>query len=247
MNNIIALHGWGQSKQVWFQQPYLHAIDLPGHGEASPCDSHAWLDHIEAEILQIHANHRQPMILMGWSLGGQLAIAVAQRLREAGIIQGLVLLATTPCFRQKDTWIHGCDDDVWQGFQQAAAQNNSKLMSRFFQMMLHGDILTRQQRNHIAKHAINRDHQPSITALKAGLSMLDSFDFRQTIQSITLPTLILHGEQDAIVPIAAAHFLDQHMPNSQMHVFKDCGHAPFLTHHGALNQLLESWCQNISA
>ncbi|MDX8382500.1 MAG: alpha/beta fold hydrolase [Ghiorsea sp.] len=242
--NIIALHGWAQSSQIWFQQPFLHSLNLPGHGGCQLRESEDWLNHLETEILLLAKD--KPFILMGWSLGGQLALAIEQRLRDAQHIKGLILVSSTPCFRQQHDWQHGCSNDIWQGFSQAAQQENTKLMSRFFQMMLHGDKLSRQERNQLAIQAINRHLKPSSAALTSGLSLLSTLDSRPSLQSITTPTLIIHGQQDAIVPIQAGEYLAQNIPSSQFHTFKDCGHAPFLSQHSKFNQLLESWCQNIS-
>ena len=242
--NIIALHGWAQSTQIWFQQPFLHSLNLPGHGGCQPLDSQSWLAHLEAEILLLAKG--QPFILMGWSLGGQLALVLEQRLRAQQCIKGLVLVSSTPCFRQQHDWKHGCSDDIWQSFAQAAQQEDPKLKSRFFQTMLHGDKLSRQERNQLARQAVNRQLQPSLAGLTSGLSMLSTLDLRPTLQGIAVPTLIVHGQHDAIVPIQAGEYLAENIPTSQFHTFKNCGHAPFLSQHSKFNNILEPWCQNIS-
>jgi len=247
---IIFLHGWGQSSQIWQQQikyftplTRVYAINLPGHGGANNIPSEQWLAHLTHEI-QHHINtHHQPTLLVTWSLGGQIALKI-----YANIIglSGLALISTTPSFRQQTTWTHGCSDDVWQGFTQAAETQNPKLMQRFFQMMLHGDKLSRHALRDTAKTAINKDNPPTTQGLQAGLSLLSDLDLRQNLASITCPTLVVHGQQDVIVPVQAGQYLAEHIPNAELQIFKDCGHAPFLTHHVAFNQLLESWWKNLS-
>ncbi len=248
--NIIFLHGWGQSVQIWHEQnkhfsplTRMFCVNLPGHGGAADVTQDEWLHHLSAEI-QHHINtHTQPTILVGWSLGGQIALALQAQLNN---LSGLVLVSTTPCFRQKDDWKHGCSDEVWQGFTQAATTQNPKLMQRFFQMMLHGDKLTRQGIREIAKTAIDKNNPPTSTGLQAGLSLLSDLDERDKLASISRPTLVVHGKQDAVVSVQAGQYLAAHIPNTQLQIFEDCGHAPFLTHHVAFNQLLESWWKNLS-
>ena len=253
--HIIFLHGWGQSAQIWHQQTQhfspltrSYAINLPGHGGSPDIEVETWLTHVQHEIQHHIDTHKQPTILVGWSLGGQIALKLQQKLEG---LSGLVLVSTTPRFRQHDdrqtSWEYGCNDEIWQGFQQAANEQNPKLMQRFFHMMLHGDKLSRKDLQTIAAQAINKSFPPTTQALQTGLHFLSEFDFRDDLKAINLPTLVVHGKQDVIVPIEAGQYLAQHIPQSQQHIFEDCGHAPFLTHHVAFNQTLESWWKNISA
>ncbi len=248
--HIIFLHGWGQSAQIWHQQlkhfsplTRSYAINLPGHGGASDRPQEDWLAHLSQEIQHHIDTHNQPTILVGWSLGGQMALHLQQNLE--GLI-GMVLVSTTPRFRQHYDWKHGCSNDVWQGFSQAASEQNPKLMQRFFQMMLHGDKLERRAIQNIAKQAINKTYSPSPQTLQTGLHFLSTLDLRDKLKDIQLPNLIIHGAQDVIVPVAAGQYLAQQIPHAQQHIFEDCGHAPFLTHHVAFNQLLEQWCKTLS-
>jgi pimeloyl-ACP methyl ester carboxylesterase len=55
-------------------------------------------------------------------------------------------------------------------------------------------------------------------------------DLRPEIPRLTLPTLILHGDQDAIVPVASSKWLADKIPNSRLSVIKGAGHVPSVTH-----------------
>jgi len=249
--NIIFLHGWGQSAQVWHQQmthfsplTRTYAINLPGHGGACDVKQTQWITHLTQDVEHHINTHKQPTILVGWSLGGQIALALQAELQDK--LAGLVLVSTTPTFRQQHDWLHGCSDEVWQGFEQASQQQTPKLMQRFFQMMLHGDKLSRKDMKNIAKVTINKGYPPTNQGLTTGLNLLSDLDNRACLGDIQLPTLVIHGAQDVIVPTKAGQYLAAHIPNTQLQIFEDCGHAPFLTHHVAFNQLLESWWKNLS-
>jgi len=248
--HFIFLHGWGQSTQIWHQQMHNYAcfkdasfINLPGHGVATEAHQDDWLSQLTEQIQLDIGDHNQPSILIGWSLGGQVVLAIETQLSD---LKGLVLISTTPRFRQSSDWTSGCSDEVWQGFSQAAMHSTPKLMQRFFQMMIMGDNLSRTELQLIAKESINKVTPPSPQALHAGLALLSSLDLRSNLKKISLPTLILHGAQDVIVPLAAGQYLADHIPNAKSHVFQDCGHAPFLSHHVAFNQVLELWWKNLS-
>lgn len=56
--------------------------------------------------------------------------------------------------------------------------------------------------------------------------------------SIRVPTLIVWGQQDRVVPVAHAHIARKTIPNSQMHIFDRCGHAPMLERPDEFNALV---------
>jgi pimeloyl-ACP methyl ester carboxylesterase len=58
----------------------------------------------------------------------------------------------------------------------------------------------------------------------------DGIDLRPQVSQITLPTLIVHGAKDRIVPVEAAGWLASQMPNSRLCIIEDAGHVPTLTH-----------------
>jgi len=235
--SLVFLHGWGQSKQVWFEQqstfPQAYYLNLPGHGSQPVSDD--WLRDIHARCTDT------PFTLVGWSLGGMLAMQLADTYPES--VRSLVLVNSTPRFRQADDWQHGCDAPTFQAFEQGLAGNESKTMSRFFALMFQDTSLSRSIYNHIARQAVDRTHPVDSTALQHGLMLLSQLDLRPTLAEIKQPTLILHGQQDSVIPVQAGQYLAEHISSTHWQSFEDCGHAPFLTHSQAFNSILESWCQ----
>ena len=61
--------------------------------------------------------------------------------------------------------------------------------------------------------------------LVAGLEYLLSADFRSKVPIIHIPVLILHGAEDRIIPVAAAEWLNGHLPDSRLRIFEHDGHA----------------------
>jgi len=239
MRPLVFIHGWGQSKQIWHQQqasfPHAIFLNLPGHG-GEP-DSANWLESLENKL------PKEPCILVGWSLGGMLSMQLALAYPER--IKGLALINSTPCFSQKDGWIHGCSDNLLQDFKQGIEQQAAKTMSRFFALMLHGENITRQQFNAIARAAVDRNQPCSAQGMQEGLRLLEYLDLRDQISHIHQPTIIMHGDNDAVIPVQASDFLAKNIPNSTLHHFETCGHAPFLTKTKIFHSLLESWCHTI--
>ncbi|HVS78290.1 MAG TPA: alpha/beta fold hydrolase, partial [Steroidobacteraceae bacterium] len=119
---LVLLHGWGLNVRVWdgFAAALcgrfrIVAVDLPGHGR-SPWDAErSSLDGQAAQIRETVAGLADEYSLLGWSLGGQIALRLAAGQNAAGErarppaagVGRLVLIATTPRFIAGSDWPHG--------------------------------------------------------------------------------------------------------------------------------------------
>ena len=236
---MLFLHGWGQSRQIWYQQmpafPDAQFLNLPGHGGSDEHDD--WIEALAEHLSE------SPAIIVGWSLGGMIGMQLALRYPEK--VKGLVLISTTPSFCNRSNWNHGCQQETFDAFESGIKENSPKTLSRFFMLMLQGDAINRSDYNRIAKAGIDKHHPPTQVTLAKGLSLLATTDLREAISSIPTPTLVIHGSQDAIIPTAAGAWLAAELPHSTWQAFDSCGHAPFLTHPELFNESLERWCQTI--
>jgi len=239
MKPLVFIHGWAQSQQIWFQQHELFDqalfLNLPGHGGEPDLPADAWVEHLLAQLPE------EPCVVVGWSLGGMLAMQMAMQAPEK--IAALALAATTPRFRATDTWPHGSSEALFEGFQQAIDSGSPKALSRFFALMLHGDGLARETYNSLAKQAVDRNNKASSTGLNEGLTLLKQLDLRALTAEVRQPVLMLHGSEDAIVPFAAGRWLSDALSTTQQLWLDDCGHAPFLTRPEAFNSTLQTWWQ----
>jgi len=240
---LVFLPGWGQSGYTWYgQRTYfskdwsVQSIDLPGHGGTPNAPAEYWLDVLHDALPD------QPCILVAWSLGGMLAMQLAHHSPER--LAGIVLLSSTPCFRMKTDWPQGCSDSQFRAFEQALESDSSALLEAFFTLMLHDDALPRSRFNAIAKQAVDRQHPPSSQALRAGLKLLDTLDLRDRLADISVPSLVMHGIHDAIVPVGAGQYLASHIPGASLDMM-ECGHAPHLTQDKIFNEHLGRWCSSI--
>jgi pimeloyl-[acyl-carrier protein] methyl ester esterase len=154
-----------------------------------------------------------------------------------------VLLSTTPSFRLRPNWEHACTDAVFERFQESLETNAPRLLDRFFALMLQGDELDRRQLVSIVRTAVNKQQPTSMAGLRCGLQLLDKLDLRAALPGISLPTLVVHGQADAITPVGAAKYLAGQLPAATLNIMQ-AGHAPHLTQPETFNTLLEEWCQN---
>ena len=240
---LFFLHGWGQSGKAWHHQNTffskdwpVRSINLPGHGGRPDAPAECWFHEFSNTLPD------QPVIFIGWSLGGMLAIQLAHRYPEK--LAGLVLVSSTPCFRVKTDWTQGCSDKQFHTFEQALEDDTSKLLGQYFMLMLHGDALPRRRFNAIAKAVADRQHPPAPKSLRSGLELLGALDLRHQLATVSLPTLVMHGAHDAITPPGAGRYLAGHIPGAELCIM-ECGHAPHWTQAKTFNERLEQWCLTI--
>lgn len=193
-------------------------FDLPGYG-ATPL-----ISDFAAAIDAIAARLQPGSTLGGWSLGAQLAIAVAARAPEK--VGRLVLVAGTASFVQRDGWPHGMAPATLAEFATGVAADAEAMLPRFVGGFNRGDArsktVTRELLARVGPLA------PAAT-LATGLAWLRDVDLRDAARQIGVPTLLVHGGADPLMPLAAGQALAALIPGAQLEVFADCAHAPFLS------------------
>ncbi len=244
---LAFLHGWGQSSRIWTPiRPLAEAafpgarfIDLPGHGRAAPAPAEDWLPRLREEIAE-GGDAGEPVCLVGWSLGGMLAMRLALAWPER--VGALALVASTPRFRMGADWPHGCEDAWFDDFRRAL-DGDARLGERFFLLMLRGAGLSRARMRALSREVLDKAHPPAREALEIGLDWLAREDLRAEIARLRQPALVIHGRDDAIVPEEAGRWLAAHLPDARLAMIGG-GHAPFIADpHGfvrALRDFLES-------
>ncbi|GAV21028.1 pimeloyl-[acyl-carrier protein] methyl ester esterase [Mariprofundus micogutta] len=240
MKPLVFLHGWAQSRQIWCKQFEAFGdalfLNLPGHGGAADMPVDAWVDAIVEQLPD------EPCLLIGWSLGGMLALQIAATYPER--VAQLALISTTPRFRASHDWPHGSNAEVFEGFRDAVESGTPKSLNRFFMLMLHGDEISRSAYNQLAREAVDREKRVTQAGLQSGLELLEHLDLREQVKKISQPTLVIHGENDVIVPVEAGQWLAGQLSDRQQLFFSACGHAPFLTQPEQFNSILQTWWQS---
>ena len=193
-------------------------FDLPGYGNAPLItDFYAAADDIAARV--------QPgTTLGGWSLGAQLALAIAARHPDK--VGKLVLVAGTTSFVQRDGWPHAMPPDMLAEFAAGIAADVEAMLPRFVGGFNRGDANAKAVTLELLKLA---DPRPAGEVLGTGLNWLRDVDLRDSALQVKAPTLLIHGGADPLMPLGAAEALAALIPGAKLAVFDDCAHAPFMS------------------
>jgi pimeloyl-[acyl-carrier protein] methyl ester esterase len=264
---------WAPVVAALAQRCRVHLIDLPGYGmpagrmDKQPAQVQA--EEAHEQTLSGHAPRRTPFdaasddtlsftrtaealvaslpencILCGWSLGGMLALQAA--LLAAQRVKGLILIGSTPSFTQRADWTHAQPPALLDTFSDAVSRNAAMTLQRFIALLNQGDAQARPLGRAMVQQLLAA-RLPDTATLLAGLGWLRDVDLRAQIPAITTPTLLIHGEHDPLMPLAAAEWLTEQLPRARREVFAASAHAPFFADPARFATLAGDFCDEIAA
>ena len=240
---VLALvHGWGMNARVFDALAAaladvfdVHALDLPGHGGRAPLPDNtltAWADDLAQRVPPAAS-------VLGWSLGGQVAMRAA--LDHPDRIARLVLLTSTPRFVATADWPHGMAAADLDAFGAALLADPRGTLGRFLALQTRGapDAKTLL---HALRRVLTEAPEPAPAALAAGLNILRDTDLRAEAKRVAQPTLVIHGALDTLTPAGAAHWLAAHLPHARTLTLPRAAHAPHLSHTDAVVAGIRDFC-----
>ncbi len=237
---LVLLHGWSMNLRVFdalaaeLESKFeLIAVDLPGHGRSAATPLPTDIDALAAALQPCVA---PDAIVLGWSLGGMAALALASAAGSTGrdrvaaaSISRLVIVASTPCFVARPDWPHGMAPAVLEGFAARLRTDTHATVHDFLELQLRGSpqaaAMLRGQQAALESHGSAAD-----AALATGLELLRETDLRGRLARIDLPTLVVAGQYDRVTHPAAGRALAEALPRGEYLEFGRTGHAPMLSH-----------------
>lgn len=224
---LALIHGWGLGSAVWrplfdalTRSWRVHLIDLPGYGRSpdDPAEFTATAQHLVDTL-------PEAITLCGWSLGGLLAMRAAQLAPQR--VDRLVLVGATPCFAQRHDWPSAQRAGLLDDFTASIKLHPAQTLQRFVVLLCQGDSRARSLTRELLA-TLRQAPIPAPAILERGLDWLRAIDLRSMLPTLTQPTLLVHGDRDALNPIAAAHWLSHALRHGRLEIFAGTGHVPFL-------------------
>jgi len=244
--DLVLVHGWGLHAGIWdpvvpLLEPCFRVtrVDLPGHGRSD------WQgqDDLDAVTDAVLAVAPATAAWLGWSLGGLVAAQAA--LMAPDRVRQLVLLASTPSFARRPGWQSALLPVLLDTFAADLEEDYSGTLNRFLSLQVRGSedgsTVLRTLRAKLLEHG-----EPAVPALRAYLEVLRSTDLRARLIALRCPVLLLMGERDTLVPVAAGRQVAQMIPGARLQVIAGAGHAPFLVHPREVSIAIQGFLQALN-
>lgn len=248
---VLLLHGWSMSTAVWQLQleqlaaSYrLIAPDLRGHGRSSSQFLTYDFPDFSSDLCALcEQRELSDVIVVGWSMGGQIAIHAAEKLSPYSA--GMVLVATTPCFTASPEFPYGLGSGESHGMKVKVQRNLRRALDGFHSQLFAPGELASTNITEAIRTLLSEVSLPDQQAALQALEALISSDLRTKLKDITMPVLVMNGEYDRICLPLASQYLQEHISGAGQHIFAGCGHAPFLTRSTEFNTELSRFIRSI--
>ena len=211
---IVLIHGWGFNSSI--MRPLAESlaanyavtlIDLPGFGNSQNSIAVSLDEWLALLIACIPPR----AVILGWSLGGLLALKLAQALKDCA---GLMLLASSPCFVRDVGW-PALDLAELMQFKSYLKTDSANALRRFAYWQSGGRGFYRALLAYL-------DQRASYETLFAGLTILESTDLRALCSDLRVPIQCVLGASDVVVPAMLSHALEDLMPQAKVRVIESC-------------------------
>jgi pimeloyl-ACP methyl ester carboxylesterase len=233
---VLCVHGLGANLFTWrhFIAPLskhnkLILVDLRGFGSSpKPDDNHYSIERHADDIYRIILNDDLTnLTLIGNSLGGAISLLVALRLceQEPNRLSRLVLIDGGAYKEYLPGYLKLMRSFLGKLFVYLAP---SRLAVKFVLKASYYDKnkISAEQVKAYADPIASEGGRHGLLETARQCVPVNSDEIISKLNRITVPTLILWGRQDAVIPLKVGELLDRDLPNSELEVFEQCGHIP---------------------
>ena len=251
---IMFHHGWPLSADEWDNQMMFFldhgfrviAHDRRGHGRSSQSDTGNDMNTYAADVIELaRALDLRDAIHVGHSTGGGEVARYVARAEPGRVSKAVLISAITPVMIKKDSNPDGLPKEVFDGYRTSVAANRS----RTYLDVAAGPFYGYNRPNAVADEATIRNwwRQGMMGGIKAHYDCIEVFsetDLTEDLKAIHVPVLLLHSDDDQIVPYAdSAPLAVKLLRSGTLKTYKGLPHGMPTTHPDIINQDILSFIQ----
>lgn len=243
---LVFHHGWPLTADEWDNQLFFFldkgyrviAHDRRGHGRSSQTDDGNDMDTYAADVAALAEKlDLKGAIHIGHSTGGGEATHYAARARPGRLSKVALIAAVPPIMVKTPANPGGLPIEVFDGFRKALAANRSQLYFDIASGPFYGFNRPGVKANQGLVESWWR--QGMVGSAKAHYDCIKAFsetDFTQDLKAIEVPALVMHGDDDQVVPYADSGPLSAKMlKNGTLKTYKGYPHGMCATHAEVIN------------
>jgi len=255
---IVFHHGWPLSADDWDNQMMFFlshgyrviAPDRRGHGRSAQTDSGNDMDTYASDVvLLVHTLDLQNAVHVGHSAGGGEVARYVARAKPGRVAKAVLISAVTPLMLRIQHNPGGLPMEVFDGFRIALAANRAQ----FYRDIPAGPFFGFNRASAKISEGVIQNwwRQAMMGGIKAQydcIKALSETNFTEDLKAISVPTLILHGDDDQIVPIADSSLLSAKLVrDASLKVYPGLPHGMCTTHPDTINPDLLAFIRLVSS
>src|SRR5881396_2009430 len=250
---VVLIHGYPLSGASWEKQlPVLLAeghrvitYDRRGFGKSSQptvgYNYDTFAEDLHKLVTELKLND---FALVGFSMGGGEVARYIGKYGSKDVSKAVIIGGVPPFLLKTEDNQEGVDGSVFEGIQKAVAADRYAFFSEFFKNFYNTDVLLGKR---ISEQAVQASWNVAVGAsATASLACVPTWheDFRNDLAGIDVPTLVIHGDADRIVPLAASGQRTAKLIKGALLVaIKDGPHAVNWTHAEEVNHELVNFLE----
>jgi non-heme chloroperoxidase len=242
---VVLIHGYPLSGASWEKQvPVLlsagHRVityDRRGFGKSSQPTTGYNYDTFAEDLHKLitHLELRE-FALVGFSMGGGEVARYLGKYGSKGVSKAVIISGVLPFLLKTPDNAEGVDGSVFEGLEKAVAADRYAFFTEFFKNFYNTDLLLNKR---VSEQAVQASWNLAAGAsATASLACVPTWheDFRKDLSKIDVPTLVLHGDADRILPITASGLRTAKLiKGARLSVVKDGPHCITWTHPEIVN------------
>jgi non-heme chloroperoxidase len=242
---VVLIHGYPLNGASWEKQlPVLLragcrviTYDRRGFGKSSQPTSGYNYDTFAADLHHLIAHLKlHDFALVGFSMGGGEIARYIGKYGSTGVSKAVIISGVPPFLLKTADNPEGVDASVFAGIEKAVAADRYAFFTEFFKNFYNTDVLLGKR---VSEEAVRASWNVAAAASPtASLACVPSWheDFRQDVARVDVPTLVIHGDEDRILPIATAgQRTAKLIKGARLHVVKGGPHCIIWTHADEVN------------
>ena len=208
-DTVVLIHGWPLSGASWEKQVWalvkagyrVITYDRRGFGESTkPADGYDYdtlTDDLEAILTKLDLTN---VTLVGFSMGGGEVARYLGKYGTERVKKAAFISAITPALLKTSDNPEGIDEKIFDQIQEGLAKDRPAFLTKFFYDFFNVGILNQR----ISEDAVKLHW--TIAALSSPIAMYQTVtawkeDFRNDLESVSIPVLVVHGNSDKTVPL----------------------------------------------
>lgn len=248
---VVLIHGWPLSHSSWETQlPAIVnagfrciAYDRRGFGKSdAPWDRYDYdtlASDLDALITQLDLHHA---VIIGFSMGGGEVVRYLTNFGKERIAKAALIASIIPLVAQKPDNPHGVPQEELEKIMKALQNDRVGFLPDFHKNFYSVGMISKP----VSQARLDNDFiiasQASGNATIKAAEAWAGTDFRPELQNVTVPVLIVHGDDDKIVPIeTSAQQAVKGIADNEFHIIEGGPHGLNATHGEALNRIIVSF------